>query len=185
MGPFTTSRPYLLIAPIHRPGGEREVHLPAGTWRYWFDDAIAIEGPVEFSRNFPLDEYPVYVRKGAIIPMNISGTTPGSARRTRPGYSPSTLTPPRQRLHLATPRKTRRRWRSASRRRKRSSSVWRARAAHTFFGHFVSLPAEVSFNDAPVDAAAWNFRSGAPRNPAGSKRHHRHVAPAVSGRALI
>lgn len=62
----------LVVAPIHQPGGERTVHLPAGQWRYWFDDSVVIEGPAEFTRTFPRDEYPVYVREGAILPMNIS-----------------------------------------------------------------------------------------------------------------
>lgn len=61
----------LLIAPIFQPGNTHTVHLPEGQWRYWFDDSIVLEGPAEFTRDFPRDEYPVYIREGAIIPMNI------------------------------------------------------------------------------------------------------------------
>lgn len=62
----------LLIAPIVEPGGTARVTLPEGQWRYWFDDVRVLEGPIEFEETFPLDEYPVYVREGAIIPMQIS-----------------------------------------------------------------------------------------------------------------
>jgi len=48
------------------------VTLPAGKWRYFFNDKEVIEGPKTFEREFPLDEYPVYVREGSITPMNIS-----------------------------------------------------------------------------------------------------------------
>ncbi len=62
----------LLIAPIVAPGGTHTVHLPEGQWRYWFDDLTVIEGPATLTHSFPLEEYPVYIREGAIIPMQIS-----------------------------------------------------------------------------------------------------------------
>jgi alpha-glucosidase (family GH31 glycosyl hydrolase) len=67
----------LLIAPIYRPGGEQTVHLPAGQWRYWYDDSTVIQGATKITRTFPRDEYPVYIREGAIIPMNISRSYTG------------------------------------------------------------------------------------------------------------
>jgi len=62
---------YLLIAPIYRDDLKNKISLPEGKWRYWFDDKDLIEGPLTFEREFPLDEYPVYIREGAIIPMHI------------------------------------------------------------------------------------------------------------------
>jgi len=62
----------ILIAPIHQDKLARKVTLPAGQWRYWFDDAEVIAGPAKFEREFPLDEFPVYVRDGAIVPMDVS-----------------------------------------------------------------------------------------------------------------
>ena len=61
----------LLIAPIYRDGLKNNVKLPKGNWRYWFDDQEIIEGPVTLEREFQLEEYPVYIREGAIIPMHI------------------------------------------------------------------------------------------------------------------
>jgi len=60
-----------LVAPIYKDQLENKVTLPDGKWRYFFDDKEVIQGPVTFDRDFPLDEYPVYVREGAIIPMDI------------------------------------------------------------------------------------------------------------------
>lgn len=62
---------YLLIAPIYKDELVNKVKLPEGKWRYWFDKSKVIEGPVEFEETYPLDEYPVYIREGAIIPMGI------------------------------------------------------------------------------------------------------------------
>ncbi len=62
----------LLIAPIYQDSLTNTINLPEGKWRYFFDDIKEIEGPAIFSREFPLDEYPVYVREGAIIPLNVT-----------------------------------------------------------------------------------------------------------------
>ncbi len=61
----------ILVAPIYKDELINKVNLPEGKWRYWFDDKELIEGPVTFEKEFPLNEYPVYIREGAIIPMNI------------------------------------------------------------------------------------------------------------------
>ncbi|MCF6284316.1 MAG: glycoside hydrolase family 31 protein, partial [Candidatus Hydrogenedentes bacterium] len=62
----------ILVAPIVEPGGNHTVTLPEGRWHYWFADHDVIEGPATITRDFPLAEYPVFVRDGAILPMQIS-----------------------------------------------------------------------------------------------------------------
>jgi alpha-D-xyloside xylohydrolase len=65
------------IAPIHEPGGERTVNLPEGRWRWIGNDLEVIEGPATFTRTFALDEFPAYVRDGAIVPMRVSRSYTG------------------------------------------------------------------------------------------------------------
>ena len=77
---------YLLIAPIFKDDLKNKVSLPEGKWRYWFNDSELIEGPVTFEREFPLDEYPVYIREGAIIPMNIERAYTGIGDENSKGY---------------------------------------------------------------------------------------------------
>ncbi|MCK4881051.1 MAG: hypothetical protein KAS82_10335, partial [Bacteroidales bacterium] len=57
---------HLLVAPIYKDDLKNTVRLPGGNWRYWYDDQEIIEGPVTIERDFPLEEYPVYIREGAI-----------------------------------------------------------------------------------------------------------------------
>jgi alpha-D-xyloside xylohydrolase len=76
----------LLIAPIYRDALKNSVRLPRGKWRYWFDDQEIIEGPASFDRDFPLDEYPVYIREGAIIPMHIERSYTGIGDEDSRGY---------------------------------------------------------------------------------------------------
>ena len=60
-----------LVAPIYIDSKTREVNLPEGKWRYFFDDRELLDGNTAFTRDYPLDEFPVFIKDGAIIPMNI------------------------------------------------------------------------------------------------------------------
>ncbi len=62
----------LLVAPIYADRLNWTVSLPPGRWRYLFHDDRVLPGPAEIPREFPLDEYPVFVREGAVIPMKVS-----------------------------------------------------------------------------------------------------------------
>jgi alpha-D-xyloside xylohydrolase len=163
----------LLIAPIHRPGGEGKVYLPAGTWRYWFDDQTVIEGPAEFTRNFPINEYPVFIREGAIIPMNISREYTGigskdwgghvtfniypAARSTVTYYAPEDQAPLEVSVALDDG----------------VNITLQGTGRPCMLRIFREAPpVEVTFNGAPVDPAAWHFlaeeRRIVLRNPEGA-----------------
>jgi alpha-glucosidase (family GH31 glycosyl hydrolase) len=62
----------LLVAPIVTPEPERDVALPAGArWHdYWADDRV-VEGPAVVRQNAPLHQMPLFIRAGAIIPMQV------------------------------------------------------------------------------------------------------------------
>jgi alpha-D-xyloside xylohydrolase len=77
---------HLLIAPIYKDALENEVQLPPGKWRYWFADHELIEGGQTISRSFPLEEYPVFIREGAIIPMQIERAYTGLGDTLSRGY---------------------------------------------------------------------------------------------------
>jgi len=66
-----------LVAPIHEDKLERAVSLPPGRWRYLFDDREPLQGPAHITRQFPLDEFPVFVRDGAIVPLAVSRSYTG------------------------------------------------------------------------------------------------------------
>lgn len=60
-----------LVAPIYMDSKTRKVSLPKGEWRYFFNDKELIEGGKTLEREFPMDEFPVYIKEGAIVTMNI------------------------------------------------------------------------------------------------------------------
>ncbi len=62
----------LLVAPIYADQLDWTVSLPPGRWRYLFHDDEVVSGPAQVRREFPLDEYPVFVRDGAVIPLKVT-----------------------------------------------------------------------------------------------------------------
>lgn len=60
----------ILVAPYFTADVEREVKFPKGEWIYMFDESkVYDKGTEKFET--PLDEFPAYIRKGAIVPMNV------------------------------------------------------------------------------------------------------------------
>ena len=78
-----TVGPFLLVAPILNTDVQREVYLPAGRWYDFWDDSTQHEGPKTF-RWFKgwrdsLWRFPLLVRAGAIIPLEIESDVSGLA----------------------------------------------------------------------------------------------------------
>ncbi len=63
--------PDFLVAPIYQDSNTRIVDIPEGRWCYFFDDTIVHEGPTQITTDFPIDKYPVFVREGAVIPLDV------------------------------------------------------------------------------------------------------------------
>jgi len=74
------------VVPIIRPELTKSVTLPPGGWHYFFHDCEFFQGPLSFRRSFPLEEYPVFVRQGAIVPMNIQRAYTGVGDAGHSGY---------------------------------------------------------------------------------------------------
>ncbi len=76
-----------LIAPIHEDKLSRAVVLPPGQWRYLFHDDEVLQGPQQITRDFPLDEFPVFVRDGAVVPLNVTRSYTGLGDTNSAGFT--------------------------------------------------------------------------------------------------
>jgi len=60
----------LLVAPVYRPGAtSRDVYLPPGDWYDWWTSA-RMNGGRTITRDVDLATMPIFVRAGAIIPLD-------------------------------------------------------------------------------------------------------------------
>jgi alpha-glucosidase/alpha-D-xyloside xylohydrolase len=76
----------LLVAPVFVKGaGSREVYLPKGDWYDWWTNAKSTGGQT-VTRQVDLDTMPMYVRAGAIIPLD-----PVRQYTSQPVSEPTTL----------------------------------------------------------------------------------------------
>jgi alpha-glucosidase (family GH31 glycosyl hydrolase) len=57
----------MLVAPVVGPGGEQRIYLPPGDWRDFFTGKRH-RGGATFTAHYAIDETPVFVREGAIVP---------------------------------------------------------------------------------------------------------------------
>lgn len=82
----------LLVAPLFEEGNSRTIVFPKGEWIYMFDESKTYTGGVR-KLEFPLDEFPVFIRKGAIIPMEVAGDTTGFGSALSSDYTTVSVYP--------------------------------------------------------------------------------------------
>ena len=63
--------PDLLVAPVVHEGTGRIIQFPRGTWTSLWDGKT-ISGPARLTIEAPLDTIPVYLRPGAVVPVQLS-----------------------------------------------------------------------------------------------------------------
>jgi alpha-D-xyloside xylohydrolase len=68
--------PDLLVAPMTDPSGARPVYLPAGDWVDWWTGEV-LAGRQYVTVRQPLERIPLFVRRGAVIPVVEPGDTVG------------------------------------------------------------------------------------------------------------
>ncbi|WP_220020905.1 TIM-barrel domain-containing protein [Arenibacter sp. ARW7G5Y1] len=76
-----------LVAPIYMDSKKRTIALPKGQWRYFFNDKELIDGEVDIEREYPMDEFPVYIKEGAIVPLDIKRSYTGLGDLDSEGYT--------------------------------------------------------------------------------------------------
>lgn len=86
---FTVGRD-LMVAPIMNSNYERQVYLPPGLWYdFWDHNAETFRGPTRFWWTkgwFRNDRFPLFIREGAIIPLEVTNTESGFGWSESAGY---------------------------------------------------------------------------------------------------
>jgi alpha-glucosidase (family GH31 glycosyl hydrolase) len=149
----------LFIAPIHRDSITQTVHLPAGRWRHLWQDSEVILGPKVFTQDFELNDYPVYVRDGAVLPLNVSRNYTGLGTSDSTGHLTWAIWPEGSSTfttHLTDHPGT------ATAKVEVSESKWTIHLegeprSHILRIHRTAAPTDIRFNDLPLMKDSWRF----------------------------
>ncbi len=76
-----------LVAPIYTDTENMDIYLPEGQWRYLFNDTEVYEGDSKINMDIPIDEFPVFVKEGAIIPFDIKCSYTGFGSEENEGFT--------------------------------------------------------------------------------------------------
>merc|ERR1712096_322918 len=58
----------LLVAPVLKQGGAKQVYLPEGSW-FAFNSTAVLQGPLNVTGTAALEEVPVFAPLGAVVPL--------------------------------------------------------------------------------------------------------------------
>ena len=75
----------LFLSPITRDTNRHAARLPEGAWRPLFHDRERIVGPATVEREWDLDDFPVFVRDGAVLPLDVRRGYDGLGNRDSEG----------------------------------------------------------------------------------------------------
>lgn len=75
----------LFVAPIYSDSPTHRVELPSGAWRPLFHPTERLQGPTTLERTYSLEDYPVFVREGAILPLQVTRAYTGFGDRESEG----------------------------------------------------------------------------------------------------
>jgi len=67
----------IFVAPVMGPGGKVSAKLPKGNWRYWYNLSRCYNEKASIPRQYPLEEFPVYVAEGSLIPLRVKSQFAG------------------------------------------------------------------------------------------------------------
>jgi len=76
----------ILVAPFFQEGNSRTVVFPKGEWIDMFDETKTYTGGIR-KLEFGFDEFPAFIRKGAIIPLDVTNGANGHGSEHSAGYT--------------------------------------------------------------------------------------------------
>jgi alpha-glucosidase (family GH31 glycosyl hydrolase) len=71
--------PNMIVSPVHEPGGIKSTWIPAGKWISLVDKKI-IKGPAVVTNCYTIDEIPLFIKAGSVMPMQKPNIRAGSTQ---------------------------------------------------------------------------------------------------------
>jgi alpha-glucosidase (family GH31 glycosyl hydrolase) len=76
----------LLVSPFTTDATTKAVHFPAGSqWIDYWNDSIVYQGGTSTNYSAPLDKFPIFIKAGAIVPLNVKNAIANHGDSTSSG----------------------------------------------------------------------------------------------------
>ncbi|MBC8769701.1 glycoside hydrolase family 31 protein [Arenibacter sp. BSSL-BM3] len=149
-----------LVAPIYRDSKERNIRLPKGQWRYFFNDKDLLEGGTDNEWEFPMDEFPVYIKEGAIVPMDVKRDYTGLGDLDSEGFTTILIYPKGDNNfvfhHTDTEGETKISYSTLA--NKLNLSLDGTKIPHILRIHSNSVPESITLDGRPIEKGVfWNY----------------------------
>lgn len=148
-----------LVAPIYKDTKTRNILLPEGKWRYFFDDKEVLKGPMEFEKEFSMEEFPLYIKEGAIVPMHINREYTGLGDRESNGFTTILMYPEKSSSFIYYQKDSKDRTKISYIKNDGALKVSLEgfRIAHILRIHSIVAPKEITLDGQKLDASSWSF----------------------------
>lgn len=148
-----------LVAPIYKDTKTRNISLPEGKWRYFFDDKEVLKGPMEFEKEFSMEEFPLYIKEGAIVPMLIKRNYTSLGDRTSDGFTTILLYPNKNNSFKYYKPDTKEETTIAYQKNAQELRITLegTKIPHILRIHSAISPKEIILDGQKLDASSWSF----------------------------
>ncbi|MCK0144834.1 hypothetical protein MWU78_04125 [Arenibacter sp. F26102] len=149
-----------LVAPIYKDSKRRNIRLPKGKWRYFFNDKDLHEGGTDIEREFSMDEFPVYIKEGAIVPMDVKRDYTGLGDLDSEGFTTILVYPKGDNsfvfYHTDTVGETKISYSTLG--KKLKLSLDGTKISHILRVHSNSVPESITLDGRPIEKGVfWNY----------------------------
>lgn len=148
-----------LIAPIYKDSKTQSVSLPEGKWRYFFEDTNLLQGPINFEKEYPLEEFPVYVKEGAIVPLDVKRAYTRQGDSTSNGFVTLLVYPFKKNEFIYYNPNTKAETIISYEQKNKQLKVYveGTKIKHILRVHSNIAPKEIQLNNVPLDTISWEY----------------------------
>ena len=76
----------IFVSVISQNNDLTQISFPEGSWINYWDENEVYQGGTKISKYYQLNEYPIFIRSGAIIPMNVDNSVTGHGSEFSKNY---------------------------------------------------------------------------------------------------
>lgn len=125
----------------------------------FFDDKEVLKGPMEFEKEFSMEEFPLYIKEGAIVPMHIKREYTGLGDRESNGFTTILMYPEKNNSFKYYKPDTKEETTIAYQKNTQDLRITLegTKIPHILRIHSAISPKEIILDDQKLDSTSWTY----------------------------